>query len=127
MFGEAMDSSDKSTNKAEAAAFKYACFQAFCIPTEADNDADAHTPEPAPKKATTAKEKPLGTPITALATTDQISELSMLQLDGCEERVAAALKAYKRAKVEDFTEVEAAKVLKKLNDERAAAASEAVK
>lgn len=50
MYGEAMDSGDKSSNKAAAAAFKYACFQAFCIPTEGDNDADAHTHEVAPKK-----------------------------------------------------------------------------
>lgn len=47
-FGEAMDSGDKATNKAMSAAFKYAAFQAFCIPTEGDNDADAHTPEVAP-------------------------------------------------------------------------------
>lgn len=44
-FGEAMDSADKSTNKAMSAAYKYACMQAFCIPTEGDNDADASTPE----------------------------------------------------------------------------------
>lgn len=43
-FGEAMDSSDKATNKAMSAAYKYACIQAFAIPTEGDNDADAHTP-----------------------------------------------------------------------------------
>lgn len=42
-FGEAMDSGDKATNKAMSAAYKYAAFQAFCIPTEGDNDADAHT------------------------------------------------------------------------------------
>jgi hypothetical protein len=42
-FGEAMDSGDKATNKAMSAAYKYACFQAFSIPTEADNDADAST------------------------------------------------------------------------------------
>jgi hypothetical protein len=40
-FGEAMDSSDKATNKAMSAAFKYAAFMTFCIPTEGDNDADA--------------------------------------------------------------------------------------
>jgi hypothetical protein len=40
-FGEAMDSGDKATNKAMSAAFKYACLQSFCIPTEGDNDADA--------------------------------------------------------------------------------------
>jgi hypothetical protein len=42
-FGEAMDSGDKGTNKAMSAAYKYAAFQAFSIPTEADNDADGHT------------------------------------------------------------------------------------
>lgn len=41
-FGEAMDSADKATNKAMSAAYKYAAFQAFAIPTEGDNDADAH-------------------------------------------------------------------------------------
>lgn len=45
-FGEAQDSADKATNKAMSAAYKYAAFQAFCIPTEGDNDADATTPEP---------------------------------------------------------------------------------
>lgn len=44
-YGEAMDSADKATNKAMSAAYKYAAFQAFCIPTEGDNDADAHSHE----------------------------------------------------------------------------------
>ena len=43
--GEAMDRSDKSTNKAMSAAFKYACFQTFCIPTEEMKDADEESPE----------------------------------------------------------------------------------
>lgn len=45
--GEAADRSDKSANKAIAAAFKCACFQLFCIPTEeqARDDADNTTPE----------------------------------------------------------------------------------
>ena len=43
-YGEAMDSADKATNKAMSAAYKYAAFQTFCIPTEGDNDADATTP-----------------------------------------------------------------------------------
>jgi len=46
VFGEAMDSGDKSTNKAMSAAYKYAAFQSFCIPTEGDNDADHTTQEP---------------------------------------------------------------------------------
>ena len=47
-FGEAMDSGDKATNKAMSAAYKYAAFQAFAIPTEGDNDADAHTHDVVP-------------------------------------------------------------------------------
>ena len=46
--GEAFDSGDKSMNKAMSAAYKYAAFQAFAIPTEGDNDADAHTHEVKP-------------------------------------------------------------------------------
>jgi hypothetical protein len=48
-FGEAMDSGDKATNKAMSAAYKYAAFQTFCIPTEGDHDADAQTHDVAPK------------------------------------------------------------------------------
>jgi hypothetical protein len=45
VIGEAMDSGDKATNKAMSAAYKYACMEVFCIPTEGDNDADATTHE----------------------------------------------------------------------------------
>ena len=53
IIGEAMDSGDKASNKAMSIAYKYACFQAFCIPTEADPDAEVHevaheTPPPIP-------------------------------------------------------------------------------
>lgn len=46
--GEGMDSGDKATNKAMAIAFKYACFQVFCIPTEEmrDPDSESHAVEP---------------------------------------------------------------------------------
>jgi hypothetical protein len=43
--GEAMDSGDKATNKAMSAAYKYALMQAFCIPTEGDNDSENQTHE----------------------------------------------------------------------------------
>jgi hypothetical protein len=49
--GEAMDTADKSSNKAQSAATKYACLIAFQIPTEGDNDADAHTHDLAPSLA----------------------------------------------------------------------------
>lgn len=57
--GEAMDSADKSSNKAMSAAYKYACFMAFSIPTEGDNDADAVTHEPAAQPAKTAVSAPV--------------------------------------------------------------------
>lgn len=41
--GEGMDSGDKASNKAMSIAFKYACFQVFCIPTEDVIDPDAET------------------------------------------------------------------------------------
>lgn len=43
VIGEAMDSGDKATNKALSIAYKYACFQVFCIPTEEMQDPDAET------------------------------------------------------------------------------------
>lgn len=49
--GEGMDSGDKATNKAMSVAFKYACFQVFCIPTEEMMDPDAESPEVKPKGA----------------------------------------------------------------------------
>lgn len=45
VIGEGMDSGDKATNKAMSAAFKYALFQVFSIPTEEMKDPDAVTPE----------------------------------------------------------------------------------
>ncbi|MFP5340897.1 MAG: ERF family protein, partial [Gammaproteobacteria bacterium] len=58
-WGEGTDTMDKATNKAMSAAYKYAAFQAFAIPTEGDNDADAHTHAVAPRqqKVATVSEK----------------------------------------------------------------------
>lgn len=48
--GEGMDSADKASNKAMSIAFKYACFQVFCIPTEEMQDPDGDTPPNSNKK-----------------------------------------------------------------------------
>jgi hypothetical protein len=61
-YGEAMDSADKATNKAMSAAYKYAVMQSFAIPTEGDNDADAHTPDVAPRAASPRKPANEGQP-----------------------------------------------------------------
>ena len=55
-FGEAMDSGDKATNKAMSAAYKYMAMQVFAIPTEGNDDADAHTHEVAPRPTVTVLE-----------------------------------------------------------------------
>lgn len=46
VIGEGMDRGDKSMNKAMSAAFKYALFQVFCIPTEEMVDSETDSPEP---------------------------------------------------------------------------------
>ena len=46
VYGEAMDSGDKATNKAMTAAYKVAAFQVFCIPTESqEHDTEFQTHE----------------------------------------------------------------------------------
>lgn len=54
VIGEGMDSGDKATNKAMSIAFKYACFQVFCIPTEEmkDPDEECHQLESKKKQET---------------------------------------------------------------------------
>lgn len=61
MFGEAMDSGDKATNKAMSIAYKYAAFQAFCIPTEDtahDPDAETHQVQGKSAKAAASAAEP---------------------------------------------------------------------
>lgn len=97
-FGEAMDSGDKATNKAMSAAYKYAAFQAFAIPTVGDNDADATTHEVVPVfDVTTALDK-----VEACETVDEIT--AVWQAEGAKAVSAgdkgghAALKAACRDK-----------------------------
>ena len=45
VFGEALDSGDKATAKAMAAAFKIAMVQSLCIPVPGNDDADRQTPK----------------------------------------------------------------------------------
>ncbi len=53
VIGEGMDTGDKSMNKAMSVAFKCACFQVLCIPTEEMVDPDAECHEVAKKGAGT--------------------------------------------------------------------------
>lgn len=75
-FGEAMDSADKATNKAMSAAYKYAAMQAFCIPTEGDNDADATTHDVAPRQSElNPTVSTFNTHLTAISAAKTIEEL----------------------------------------------------
>lgn len=55
VIGEGMDSGDKSMNKAMSVAFKYACFQVLCIPTEEMVDPDAECHQVQKAEATTLR------------------------------------------------------------------------
>ena len=93
VIGEGMDSGDKATNKAMSIAFKYACFQVFCIPTEEMVDPDAEVHEVVPKKK--AKED--------IVSTEHMSELKAKMK---ESGVTAdfILNSYKIKDFKSFTE-----------------------
>lgn len=68
--GEAMDSGDKSANKAMSAGLKYALLQVFCIPTDEDNDTENQTHQVtprgtapgAPTQSVAGQRRPIGPP-----------------------------------------------------------------
>lgn len=75
-FGEAMDSGDKATNKAMSAAYKYAAFQTFAIPTEGNPDADSETHSVAPKVAEESKPRlNMDDAVVALRESDSLESL----------------------------------------------------
>ena len=85
--GEAMDSGDKSTNKAMSTALKYALMQMFLIPTEEklDTEYDTHEVVIKPmKKAETATE-PVATEIDIMARKAySTAEDLLIVLDSCD-------------------------------------------
>lgn len=84
--GEGMDSGDKATNKAMAIAYKYACFQVFCIPTEEIKDPDDETPEPVAPEPVAPE--PKFTPATA-EQLHKINEFVDAYAEMCENAKAA--------------------------------------
>jgi hypothetical protein len=80
--GEAMDSGDKSTNKAMSTALKYALMQMFLIPTEEKLDTEYDTHEVTPK---TPKAEPQPSEVDLLARKAYTSVDDLLMvLDSCE-------------------------------------------
>lgn len=103
-FGEAMDSADKATNKAMSAALKYAYMQAFCIPTEGDNDADSHTYEIKHKTINQEQEanivalaQEVGAEINKFCSFLKVSNLSELSINQYDYAIAALEKKRKAA------------------------------
>lgn len=127
VIGEAMDRSDKSTNKAMSAAFKYACFQTFCIPTEEMQDADAESPEIGKKttkvKKETKSEEQLNqemidsTDKTLIPSKGAITPEHITKIKAEIERTGIAeiviLSMFKVKSVEEMTDVQAVSALNK--------------
>ena len=103
VIGEGMDSGDKASNKAMAVAFKYACFQVFCIPTEemtkadavpVDPDGEVHGPSnPIPQMASDAMKR------TFVKECERIgkSKGSILRAIGCPSMDAMTVEHFKAA------------------------------
>jgi ERF superfamily len=83
--GEAMDSGDKSTNKAMSTALKYALMQMFLIPTEEKLDTEYETHEVTAKPKPAPKPEPVPSEIDLMArkTYTNTDDLLMV-LDSCE-------------------------------------------
>lgn len=116
--GEGMDSGDKATNKAMAVAFKYACFQTFCIPTEnLVDDPDAETPDNSRKKGNPPQgnaNAPQGdVPQRIRERTELLNELAK-ELARTGFTWNAVAKTYKAEKVEDVTELQLKDCLAKI-------------
>lgn len=87
VWGEAMDSADKATNKAMSAAYKTLCLQIFCVPTEGESpDADNTTHEIASKSVKAAEKKPREKEVDLLAEAKAFRE-KFTSAKSIEERV----------------------------------------
>lgn len=114
VIGEGMDSGDKATNKAMAVAFKYACFQTFCIPTEnLMDDADADTPDPSKRKNSSKTDKDL----------DKLRNELSSELIRTGYTWSSVMKTYKADSVEHLTILQIKDCLKKMKNLPSKAAS----
>ena len=103
--GEGMDSGDKATNKAMSVAFKYACFQTFCILTEnLIDDPDADTPEPNRKNSSNKQSKDL----------DNLRNELTNELVRTGYTWSSVIKKYKVDSVEHLTSLQLKDCLKKI-------------
>lgn len=98
VIGEGMDSGDKATNKAMSIAFKYACFQVFCIPTEEMVDPDKESHEVTPAKISEKEAETLA----------ELLKKKNVNID-------KTLAMYKISRFVDLTPAQYANILEKLN------------
>lgn len=109
--GEAADRSDKSINKAMSAAFKYAVFQTFCVPTAEMRDADAESPEIGVQNSEPIKtQNDLNRPIT-----DDQKITILRELDRTGHTVEVIEKAKKKP-LSKFTRLDADSIIRQLAD-----------
>ena len=128
IYGEGMDMGDKATNKAMAIAYKYLCFQVFCIPTEEMSDPDGESLEEkigTPKKQLEKKkEKPKEQPATTEPANDEAEDVKISQpmlatiqneqkRTGVTDKQILAMRDVKAKKIEDMTVMEYKKVMSK--------------
>ena len=128
IYGEGMDMGDKATNKAMAIAYKYLCFQVFCIPTEEMSDPDGESLEEkirTPKKQLEKKqEKPKEQPATTEPANDEVEDAKISQpmlatiqneqkRTGVTDKQILAMRDVKAKKIEDMTVLEYKKVMSK--------------
>lgn len=102
VIGEGMDSGDKATNKAMSIAFKYACFQVFCIPTEEmkDPDEECHEVE-SKKKQKTESDKVADKKLQKIDAVQLDALKALLAGNGIEEKTVLDL--YKLESLADVT------------------------
>ena len=102
VIGEGMDSGDKATNKAMSIAFKYACFQVFCIPTEEMKDPDEECYEVSSKKKQKAESSVVADKKLQKIDASQLEALkAILAGNGIEEKTVLDL--YKLKSLEEVT------------------------
>lgn len=114
--GEGMDSGDKSMNKAMSAAFKYALFQTFCIPTEEMIDSETDSPEPVPKAKKAPKQESKQTDVKTIPIGSARAKIlsGKLKKEGIEE--AWVLQGYGIKNLEQLTEGAHSWIINNLNE-----------
>ena len=128
VIGEAMDSADKATNKAMAVAFKYACFQVLCIPTEEMRDPDEESIPSAPaeskeKKSNVKagkKSEPKDPPAPSQGVTDSDPVIGPAHVSALKKEIertglaeSVILNLYKVKRLEDLTTTQFAKAMRR--------------